>query len=79
MELRAGAQRTMSSLHMLPKLHVPAPSTFPVPKKESKKGKDDHVERSALNEVAPSNCDAAGVHAAVSERDGVGGRAGALG
>ena len=38
-----------------------------------------HLERSALNEVAPSNCDAAGVHAAVSERDGVGGRAGALG
>ena len=35
-------------------------------------------ERSALNELASENCDAAGARAAVSERRGDGGRAGAL-
>ena len=37
-----------------------------------------HLERSASNEVAPLNCDAAGARAAVSERRGDGGRAGEL-
>ena len=36
-----------------------------------------HLERSALNDFAPSNCDAAGTRAAVSER-GAGAHAGAL-
>ena len=35
-----------------------------------------HLERSALNLAAPPNCDAAGAHAAVSERIGAGGHAG---
>ena len=34
------------------------------------------MERSASNDSAPSNCDAAGAHAAVSEPSGAGGRAG---
>ena len=38
-----------------------------------------HSERSALNELAPKNCEAAGARAAVSERRGDGGRAGELG
>ena len=38
-----------------------------------------HLERSALNEGAAANCDAAGARAAVSERRGDGGRAGELG
>ena len=37
-----------------------------------------HSERSALNEFAPLNCEAAGARAAVSERGGAGGRAGEL-
>ena len=37
-----------------------------------------HLERSALNEDARANCDAAGARAAVSERGGAGGRAGEL-
>ena len=37
-----------------------------------------HLERSALNELAKANCDAAGARAAVSERRGDGGRAGEL-
>ena len=37
-----------------------------------------HLERSASNELASVNCDAAGVRAAVSERGGAGGRAGEL-
>ena len=38
-----------------------------------------HSERSASNELAPLNCEAAGARAAVSERGGAGGRAGELG
>ena len=38
-----------------------------------------HSERSASNELAPLNCEAAGARAAVSERRGDGGRAGELG
>ena len=38
-----------------------------------------HSKRSALNEDASQNCDAAGARAAVSERRGDGGRAGELG
>ena len=37
-----------------------------------------HSERSASNELARLNCEVAGARAAVSERGGAGGRAGAL-